>query len=139
MNQDEETKWRDGFREGMKTVQLTLLGTFLFAGALALLVFKLGPIFGPIITALLIYLGVVAVTVYILARTVRYLKVRRKKKQDSLCCAFCKDMLKAVESTCPSCGSVYHQECFRINGGCSTYACTLSKRDVVSEKAKLMH
>ncbi len=52
-------------------------------------------------------------------------------------CPFCRFPIKAGEEviTCPDCQAVLHADCWRENGGCTTYGCASSPQAVAARRA----
>jgi hypothetical protein len=50
---------------------------------------------------------------------------RGRKNKGAAICNFCFSQVSDREEIriCVTCGSVHHAECWRMNGGCSTYGC----------------
>jgi hypothetical protein len=123
------------FAHGLHTVQVILLGVLVWGGAVAFILFRIGPIFGSIIMTIAILLAL-AIVVYMFGRTLHAVTIRRKKVQPSLHCAYCKDAIHGKQTiACPSCGSVQHEDCYRANG-CATFACKNSREMPVLETQK---
>ena len=132
---DEWKKIEKEFAQGMHAVQLLLIATLLFGALLAGLVLLLGPVGSLAIPAAVIIALVIVGLLF--AKPIQKQRVRRKKIQSGTHCAFCKDLL-AEKSTnvCPGCGSIQHEDCFNINGGCSTFSCKHASKNITSESMK---
>jgi hypothetical protein len=133
MNPDEERQVEDAFASGIRLIMLVFIAAALLAGGLAFLLDRFGPVLGSTLSVVST-LGILATVAYIFARTVRRLRVRRKRAQRALVCAYCKDsLIENSASVCPECGSMYHDECLRTNG-CATFACLRSRPRQMNDK-----
>jgi hypothetical protein len=52
-------------------------------------------------------------------------------------CSVCQTSIAALErvGSCPACSSVHHDECWRENGGCAVYGCSLMPQTVKEVEA----
>lgn len=52
-------------------------------------------------------------------------------------CPYCRFPIKSGEETltCPDCGAVLHADCWRENGGCTSYGCTSSPQAAAARRA----
>src|SRR5262245_11057302 len=105
------SRFKDDFQKdfecAIRTLQIVLVYCLLFAGFLAWLFYVLWPIVGSFgsVGAIIIGLGGI---VYFFGRTVKQLKVLKKRKS-ALHCAYCKDpVLPPMTMICGKCGALYH-------------------------------
>jgi hypothetical protein len=122
-NQEDWKLFEKHFNHGLLSIVGVLVATLLIGGLLAYALYRLGPVFGPIVSAYAVLLTLVVVGL-VFGRAVKLIKVHRKRNQPSLRCAYCKQPSSKPEViSCPSCSSVYHRECYTLNNGCTTFAC----------------
>jgi len=57
--------------------------------------------------------------------------VQNEGKKACLWCGQAGYTARDPSFTCPKCGSVYHQRCWKQNGGCSLFECQMSASEAV--------
>jgi hypothetical protein len=83
----------------------------------------------PVITVIIALIALwsfLAAIIYIFGSALTRLRIRRSANRGEVHCAYCKDVLTNAQTFCKFCGSMYHEECYRING-CATFACQASR------------